>query len=98
MTLGPRVRRHLARPAPNGEMDTIVQITFPEQWRYRPPVGTARDVRAALAVLTPVRRQAIGLGHYGQFSQREIAERPHTPLGSIKARTVAAERRMLDLL
>ncbi|MFD0903261.1 RNA polymerase sigma factor [Actinomadura sediminis] len=61
-------------------------------------VDDACDVRAALAVLPAPQRQAIALAHYGQLTQREIADRLGVPLGTVKARTVAGMRRMREML
>lgn len=61
-------------------------------------IDTVCDVRAALAVLPARQRQAIALAHYGQLTQREIAERLRIPIGTVKARTASGMRRMRELL
>lgn len=43
-------------------------------------------VRAALASLPPVQREAVELAYLGGFKQREIAEMTDTPIGTVKTR------------
>ncbi|GAA1846702.1 RNA polymerase sigma factor [Actinomadura bangladeshensis] len=61
-------------------------------------VDAACDVRDALAGLPAPQRQALVLAHYGQLTQREIADRLAVPLGTVKARTTRGMRRLRDLL
>ncbi|WP_067807147.1 RNA polymerase sigma factor [Actinomadura formosensis] len=63
-----------------------------------PAVDIACDVRTALAGLPGPQRQAIVLAHFGQLTQREIADRLAIPLGTVKARTTRGLRRMKELL
>ncbi|MUN37474.1 RNA polymerase sigma factor [Actinomadura litoris] len=63
-----------------------------------PAVDTACDVRRALADLPAPQRQAIVLAHYGQLTQREIADLLAVPLGTVKARTARGLHRMRDML
>ncbi|MEO7665221.1 MAG: sigma factor-like helix-turn-helix DNA-binding protein, partial [Candidatus Limnocylindrales bacterium] len=46
----------------------------------------AVEVRAALATLSEVQREAIELAYFGGLSQTEIAEQTATPLGTVKSR------------
>jgi RNA polymerase sigma-70 factor (ECF subfamily) len=61
-------------------------------------VDQAQDVRHALDALPPAQREAIELAYFGDLTQREIAERLRTPLGTIKARTARGLHRLGTLL
>jgi RNA polymerase sigma-70 factor (ECF subfamily) len=63
-----------------------------------PAVDAACDVQKALAALPALQRQAIVLAHFGQLTQREIADRLRVPIGTVKARTSRGLHRMRDLL
>ena len=55
-------------------------------------------VRRALGSLPEPQREALVLAYYAGYTQREIAERTKTPLGTVKTRMLAGMRRMRDLL
>jgi RNA polymerase sigma factor (sigma-70 family) len=55
-------------------------------------------VRAALASLPPVQKEALGLAYFGGYTQREIAGLTQTPLGTVKTRMLAGMRRMRESL
>jgi RNA polymerase sigma-70 factor, ECF subfamily len=55
-------------------------------------------VRDAIARLTPVQREAIQLAYYGGLSQSEIAERLHTPLGTVKTRLRLGMQKLRETL
>jgi RNA polymerase sigma factor (sigma-70 family) len=61
-------------------------------------VEGAHDVRRALCALPGAQREAIALAYFGDFTQREIAERLDVPVGTIKARTARGLRRLGELL
>jgi RNA polymerase sigma factor (sigma-70 family) len=55
-------------------------------------------VRHALGSLPAPQREALVLAYYAGYTQREIAERTNTPLGTVKTRMLAGMRRLRDLL
>jgi RNA polymerase sigma-70 factor (ECF subfamily) len=55
-------------------------------------------VREALEHLPVAQREALGLAYYGGYTQREIAGLTDTPLGTVKTRTLAAMRKLRELL
>lgn len=55
-------------------------------------------VREALNRLPPVQREALLLGYFGGYTQREIAGITSTPLGTVKTRMLAGMRRLRDSL
>lgn len=55
-------------------------------------------VRKALGTLPEAQREALVLAYYAGYTQREIAERTNTPLGTVKTRMLAGMRRLRDLL
>lgn len=55
-------------------------------------------VREALNRLPPVQREALLLGYFGGYTQREIAGITSTPLGTVKTRMLAGMRRLRESL
>ncbi len=49
-------------------------------------------LNAALYKLSPIHREVLNLAYMEGLSQREIAHRTKTPLGTVKSRTTAALR------
>lgn len=57
-----------------------------------------RLIALALQQMTPDQRQAIELAYFGGLSQSEIAERLHSPLGTIKTRIRSGLRKLREIL
>ncbi|MDE2572024.1 MAG: sigma-70 family RNA polymerase sigma factor [bacterium] len=57
-----------------------------------------RRVRAALTDLSDEQRETLELAYFSGLSQREIADRMHSPLGTVKSRMRLAMQRLRDLL
>ena len=70
------------------EIDTGLPgaLTLPDIWAEVSANLDAATVRAALAALSDVQREALELAYFGGLTQLEIAERTETPLGTVKSR------------
>ena len=58
----------------------------------------AERVRDAIATLPPEQRDVLGLAFWGGYSQREIADRTGTPLGTVKSRVRLAMGKLRERL
>jgi RNA polymerase sigma-70 factor (ECF subfamily) len=62
-------------------------------------LGIRRErVRAAIEVLTPIQREALGLAFFDGLTHVEVAERLGIPLGTAKTRIRSALLRLRDIL
>jgi RNA polymerase sigma-70 factor (ECF subfamily) len=57
-----------------------------------------QHVRKALSALPEPQREVLALAYFGGYTQREIAELVGAPLGTVKTRTLAAMRRLREVL
>jgi RNA polymerase sigma-70 factor (ECF subfamily) len=74
-------------------------MRLPDVWGEVSSNLDADEVRAALASLSDVQREALELAYFGGLTQTEIAERTGTPLGTVKSRMrlgLLAMREMLS--
>ena len=74
-------------------------LRLPDVWGEVSSNLDADEVRAALASLSDVQREALELAYFGGLPQTEIAERTGTPLGTVKSRMrlgLLAMREMLS--
>jgi RNA polymerase sigma-70 factor (ECF subfamily) len=92
-------RRRPTTELPDLELPTPAALTEPDVWTEVAAGLDAETVRRALAELSAVQREAIQLAYFGGLTQKEVAERTATPLGTVKSRMrlgLLAMRRSLE--
>src|ERR671915_2539383 len=57
-----------------------------------------KEVRRAIATLSPDQRKVVEMAYFGGFTQARIAEELGIPLGTVKTRTLAAMRKLRHVL
>lgn len=82
------VRRHRASVAIGDEADEAVPaaLTLPDIWPEVAGRLDAEQIRRAMTALPPAQRDVLELAYFDGLTQREIAERTHAPLGTVKSR------------
>ena len=95
-----RLRRRRARP----QTEPLEVAPVPQSSPGDDPAEASvraelrRRVQAALRDLSADQRQALELAYFSGLTQREIAERTRSPLGTVKSRMRLAMHRLRELL
>lgn len=79
-------RRRPTAELPETDGATPAPLVLPDTWTEISASLDRESVRAALATLSEVQRQAIELAYFGGLTQAEIAERTGAALGTVKGR------------
>lgn len=74
------------------------QLSSPDAWREVSISITASTMRSAISTLPEDQRRTIELAYFEGLSHGEIAEREHTPLGTVKGRMRLGLRKLRDTL
>lgn len=79
-------RRRPTTELPESEAGVPASLVIPDTWAEISASLDRDSVRAALATISAVQREAIELAYFGGLTQPEIAERTGVPLGTVKGR------------
>jgi RNA polymerase sigma-70 factor (ECF subfamily) len=82
------MRRQRASVAIGDGTDETVPaaLTLPDIWPEVAGRIDAEQIRRAMTALPPAQRDVLELAYFDGLTQREIAERTHAPLGTVKSR------------
>jgi RNA polymerase sigma-70 factor (ECF subfamily) len=97
------LRRQRSRPRPVYDTDETPVLRDIEDDRMDVAAEAIENERgrlisAALQQISAEQREAIELAYFGGLSQSEIAERLHSPIGTIKTRIRLGLRKLRDVL
>jgi len=97
------LRRQRSRPRPVYDTDETPVLRDLEDSRMDVAAEALENERsrlidAALQQITAEQREAIELAYFGGLSQSEIAERLHSPIGTIKTRIRLGMHKLRDIL
>ena len=90
-----RLRRRQLRVNPERDEDEdVAEVIVQDSWL----ADRRSRVADALTKLSPQQREVLELAYFRGYTQARIAERTGLPLGTVKTRTLAAMRRLRELL